>query len=364
MLKPVELRHKLHSLPELMYQEFETTKTLVENISEIPGIVIHRPLETGLVVEYTVNNGDYLLFRADIDALPIVEETGLPFASTNNLMHACGHDVHTSILYRFLLEVVKKKGDRNILFLFQPAEEGGGGALKMLESGVFDQFNISKAFALHVTDDYDRGTIASTPGVLFASANEIVLEFHGRQAHVAFPENGIHAFDGLMAYLSRAKKLIEPKKDTMLFGYGKIQSGTARNIIPAHAVAECTIRALNIDDSWWFIDQLKTLSKEVEKETGVKTEVIHGDPYLEVVVDKALYHKYTPVLSKDFIVIDCGSKMTGEDFGFISKKYPSFMFWLGTSTGERHGLHTPKFFPPDETIEDGFKAFWRILEGE
>ncbi|GAB1351001.1 hypothetical protein MASR1M107_32160 [Ignavibacteriales bacterium] len=109
MLKPVELRHKLHSLPELMYQEFETTKTLFENISEIPGVVIHRPLETGLVVEYTVNDGDYLLFRADIDALPIVEDTGVPFASTNNLMHACGHDVHTSILYRFLLEVVAKK---------------------------------------------------------------------------------------------------------------------------------------------------------------------------------------------------------------------------------------------------------------
>jgi len=345
-----------------MYQEFETTKTLLENISEIPGVVIHRPLETGLVVEYTVNDGDYLLFRADIDALPIVEDTGVPFASTNNLMHACGHDVHTSILYRFLLEVVAKKVDRNILFLFQPAEEGGGGALKILDSGVFDQFNIKNAFALHVTDDYQRGTIASTPGVLFASANEIVLEFHGKQAHVAFPENGIHAFDGLMAFLSRAKKLIEPKKDTMLFGYGKIHSGTARNIIPAHAVAECTIRALNIDDSWWFIDQLKSLSKEIEIETGVKTDVIHGDPYLEVVVDKTLYQKYSSALSQDFTFIDCGSKMTGEDFGFISKKYPSFMFWLGTSTGESHGLHTPKFFPPDEAIEDGFRAFWRILQ--
>jgi N-acetyldiaminopimelate deacetylase len=347
-----------------MHEEFETTQTLLENISQIEGIVIHRPLPTGLVVEYTVNDGDYFLFRADIDALPIVEEAGAAFTSQNNLMHACGHDVHTSILYRFLLEVTTIKVDQNIIFLFQPAEEGGGGALQIIKSGVLDKFTISKAFALHVTDDYDKGVIATTSGVLFASANEIVVEFFGKQAHVAFPENGIHAFDGLMSYISKAKNIIPSsaeRKATMLFGYGKIEAGTARNIIPAYAKAECTIRALNLEDSWWFIDQLKSLSIEVEAETGVKCIVHYAEPYVEVVVDNDLYNKYMPLLATQFNIIDCGSKMTGEDFGFISKKYPAFMFWLGTCTGEKHGLHTPKFLPDDDIIELGCKAFHTIL---
>ena len=169
-LTPIELRHKLHQIPELMFKEFQTTSLLLDTINELPSINIHRPLETGLIVEYTVNDGDYLLFRADIDALPIKEETGISFASTNQNMHACGHDVHSSILYGFLNYVVESKIDKNIIFIFQPAEEGGGGAEKIIASGILKQFNIKSAFALHVTDEYPAGTIASTSGVLFATA--------------------------------------------------------------------------------------------------------------------------------------------------------------------------------------------------
>ena len=167
MMSPIELRHKLHASPELMFEEFETTRLLKQNIEKIPGVVIHTPTPTGLVIEYTVNSGDYLLFRADIDALPVVEETGIPFASANGKMHACGHDVHTAILYQFLKEVVKQ----NLIFVFQPAEEGGGGADILIKTGLLDKFKITKAFALHVNDDFDAGVIASTKGTLFAASN-------------------------------------------------------------------------------------------------------------------------------------------------------------------------------------------------
>src|ERR1035437_9828816 len=99
MLDPVELRHTLHKFPELMFEEFKTTETLIKSIEGMNNIKTLRPLETGLIAEYKVNDGNFYLFRADIDALPIKEETGVSFASMNNLMHACGHDVHTSILY-------------------------------------------------------------------------------------------------------------------------------------------------------------------------------------------------------------------------------------------------------------------------
>src|ERR1035437_692234 len=109
MLDPVELRHTLHKFPELMFQEFKTTEILIKNIKEMNNIKVLRPLPTGLIAEYKVNDGDYYLFRADIDALPIKEETFISYTSLNNFMHACGHDVHTSILYGLLLHVVQNQ---------------------------------------------------------------------------------------------------------------------------------------------------------------------------------------------------------------------------------------------------------------
>ncbi len=361
-MTPIELRRKLHQVPELMFQEFETTKILTDAISSLPNIKIYSPLETGLLVEYTINDNNYLLFRADIDALPIKEETGFEFSSTNNCMHACGHDVHSSILYGFLRYVVENKVNQNILFLFQPAEEGGGGAERVIASGILNKFKIEKAFALHITDEYNFGTIASTSGVLFASAFEVDLEIYGKSAHVAFPENGIHSFDALRLFLDKVDSLIKQKSERIIFGYGKIYSGTARNIIPAFTRAECTIRTMNMDNSVKFFDELNLIMEELKSTARINYNLHKGSLYSEVAVDDILYKQYSPLLSKNYNFIDCGSKMTGEDFGFFTKLYPSFMFWLGTSKGEKHGLHNPKFLPDDSIIDIGIDIFKRIIK--
>ena len=114
-LNPVELRHLLHQNPELMFQEFKTTEIIYDNLKLLPGIKISKPLETGLVVEYTKNDGEYLLFRADIDALPIQEKTNCSFSSKNNFMHACGHDVHSAILYGFIKYVIEQNVNQNLI---------------------------------------------------------------------------------------------------------------------------------------------------------------------------------------------------------------------------------------------------------
>jgi len=360
-MTPIELRHKLHQIPELMFQEFETTKLLISVISKLPDIKIHRPLETGLIAEYIVNDKDYLLFRADIDALPIKEETGFEFSSSNNFMHACGHDVHSSILYGFLKFVVENKVNQNILFLFQPAEEGGGGAKRIIDSGILEKFKIEKAFALHVTDEYNFGTIASTSGVLFASAFEVDLEIYGKSAHVAFPENGIHSFDALRLFLDKVDKLIKQKNERIIFGYGKVSAGTARNIIPAFTRAECTIRTMDMKNSVKFFDELKLILDEIKSSKGIDYDLHKGPLYSEVVVNDELFKMYSSLLSKDYNFIDCGSKMTGEDFGFFTKLYPSFMFWLGTFKNKRYGLHTPKFLPDDSIIDVGIEIFKKTI---
>jgi N-acetyldiaminopimelate deacetylase len=360
-LDPVELRHVLHKNPELMFEEFKTTELLKRNIERMDNIKIHRPLNTGLIADYKVNDGNYYLFRADIDALPIKEDTGVSFTSNNNFMHACGHDVHTSILYGLLKHVVKRKINKNIIFLFQPGEEGGGGAEKIINSGILDDYKIEKAFALHVTDEYKVGVIASTPGILFASAFEIDIELFGTSAHVAFPENGKNAFEGLIQFLSKFDKLVKEQSEQVIFGYGKITSGEVRNIIPAYAKIEATLRTLSRKKSEAFLNKIISLLGTIEQESGIKYKITTGSLYTEVDVDKKLYEQCRNVLSDKYEFLDCGYKMTGEDFGFISKLYPSFMFWLGTRTNIKYGLHNPKFFPDDSIINKGIDIFSIIL---
>ena len=363
-LSPIQLRHKLHQYPELAFEEFSTTNTIIQSIKALEGanyLKIHSPMDTGLLVEYEVKDSDYILFRADIDALPILEENEIDFKSTNEFMHACGHDVHSSILYSFLIDVLEKKPDKNILFLFQPAEEAGGGAMKFYSTDVFNQFKIKNAFALHVTDEYPLGTIASTPGVLFASALEIDIEFTGESAHVAFRNEGKNAFNALRKFLDEVEVLETEYEESILLGLGKFKAGSVRNITPGSAKIEGSIRGLSVKVIEQFYTKMKSILSNVKSETGVDFKIIRGAQYPEVIVDENLYKKLKPLLSEENSFIDCGLKMTGEDFGFFSQKWSSFMFWLGTSKGERYGLHNPKFLPPDEVIEIGKNILIKIL---
>ncbi len=364
MISPIELRHKLHQNPEIAYNEFKTTELIVNSIKSIEGnsiLKFHTPFPTGVLVEYRINTGPFILFRADIDALPIKEETSFEFKSQNEFMHACGHDVHTSILYSLIKKVIELKPEQNLLFLFQPAEESGGGAMKFYDTGVFDQFHIKNAFALHVTDEYPQGTIASTSGVLFASALEIDIEFLGISSHVAFPKEGKNAFNALRLFMDKADKLYSKINEPFIFGVGKIYSGFVRNIAPGNAKIEGSIRSLSELKAIEFSEMLKNILNEIKTETEVDFRLTKGAHYPEVIVDDNIFRKLSHTLSEKYNFIDCGYKMTGEDFGFFSKKFPSFMFWLGTSQGERYGLHNPRFLPSDDVIETGKNIFKEIL---
>lgn len=364
-LTPVELRHLLHRNPEIAYEEIKTTELIIKSVKSLKGserLKIHQPLTTGVLFEYKVNKNPFILFRADIDALPIKEENDIEFKSSNNYMHACGHDIHTSILYSLIQEILLEKPDENMLFLFQPAEESGGGAMKFYNTGIFENYKIKNAFALHVTDDYPFGCVASTPGVLFASALEIDIEFTGESSHVAFPREGRNAFNALRMFLDSIDKMPCDVTEPFVFGIGKIESGFVRNITPGRAKLEGSIRGLSKDKVLEYSELLKDILEGVKKLSGVNFQITFGSHYPEVTVDKQLFTRLESHLKNNFDFIDCGYKMTGEDFGFFSRKFPSFMFWLGTSQGEKFGLHNPKFLPPDKTIELGKTVFKEILQ--
>ena len=364
-ISPIELRHKLHQNPELAFHEFATTKLLIDSIKAFDPakkIKIHTPYKTGLLAEYKINSDKYILFRADIDALPIKEKNNITFKSKNDFMHACGHDVHTSILYSFIQFVISNNIQKNILFLFQPAEEDGGGAMEFYNTKIFDKFKIRNAFALHVTDEYPLGTIASTNGVLFASSLEINVEFSGVSSHIAFPTEGKNAFNALRLFLDSVDKIPKNLNEPFVFGAGKINSGEVRNIVPGFARMEGTIRGLSSKKSMDFYKKLERILYSIEKITGVIIKHEKGAHYPEVIINSKLYKKIIPALESKFHYIDCGYKMTGEDFGFFSHKFPSLMFWLGTSKGEKFGLHNPRFLPDDSVIEKGKSVFVEILK--
>ena len=363
---PIELRHLLHQIPETSFKEFETTKLLKESIEELSKsynvkIKLLTPLSTGLIVLYNpLLQNEYTLFRADIDALPIKEQTNCTFSSKNNCMHACGHDVHMAILYGFMKYVFENKVQKNLIFLFQPAEEGGGGAKVILDSKVLESFTIKNAYALHVTDEYPIGTVATTKGVLFASAMEIDIEFFGKASHIAFPQDGVDSFKATRLFFDAIEKLPQNPTEPFVFGIGKVQSGKVRNVVSDYTKLEGSIRALSMKKAIEFKNNLIKILDGIKTITNVDFKVRVGSFYKEVINDHNLYNKQINKV-KNFKVIDCGYKMTGEDFGFIAEKYPSLMFWLGTG-GEKVGLHSPKFLPNDSVVEFGITLFKNLID--
>lgn len=365
----VKVRHYLHKNPELSFEEKNTTKYLIDNINKLSdfygaNIVIHRPLETGLVVEYTVCDSEYLLYRADIDALPVQEKTSCEFSSTNRNMHACGHDIHMSCLYGFIDHVLKTKPMQNMLFVFQPGEETGGGAELMIESKLFESFDIKSCYAIHVNDEFEEGVVASTPGVLFASAMEINVDFEGRASHIAFPHNGKNALSSLRMFLDNIEKLAKDPVVPLVVGIGKVTAGKVRNITPDTARIEGSIRGETGAFLKSFYSKLQKILDANELITGVKGTLGRGVFYPEVRNDSSLYYKAEDAVKGQLNYIDCGIKMTGEDFSFFTLKYPSCMFWLGTRTGRQVGLHHSEFLPDDSVIEKGITLFKCLLDYE
>jgi len=368
MKSPKDLRHILHENPEISFSEYETTKILEKSIKDLAKetkteIKILKPLSTGLVVDYKINSGEYFIFRADIDALPIKEKTECAFISRNENMHACGHDIHMSVLYGFMKYAFENRINKNILFVFQPGEESGGGAKEIIDSGIFNAYNIKNAFALHVTDEYKKGQIATTNGVLFASAMEIDVEFFGKPAHIAFPYDGINAFDSLRFFLDSADKIPKDISNPVILGVGIINAGNVRNIIPSYSSIKGSIRAVTMKHVSEYKEKLEKILYSLKAFNSSESKITVGSFYHEVFNDKYLSEKFMKVLSEEFNVIDCGTKMTGEDFGFFGELCPSFMSWLGTAESEeRFGLHSDKFLPGDDVIETGIRYFTEIIK--
>ncbi len=344
-MDPVNLRHLLHQNPELAFNEYKTQEILENALKEL-GITPIKIAKTGLIVYLERDRTKpSILYRADIDALPIKEQTGCEFSSTNNYMHACGHDVHMSVLYGVIKKIVEENVPGNYVFVFQPAEETIGGAKYVIDE-MRERYKVKYAFALHVTDEYELGEVATTVGTLFASAMEISAVFKGLSAHIAFREKGIDALKNSVLFLNEYYGFEFP--EGYIAGFGKMGAGNVRNAVADLSIVEGSIRGRTIDGVVEIFNKLNELAK---KYSG---ELQRGGFYPPVVVDEKLYSIFKEYIeSTSFRFIDCGMKYTGEDFGFFSLKYPSLMYWAGVRLPgqEKVGLHNEKFLPSDDVLE-------------
>lgn len=371
-------RHHLHKNPELSFEEFNTAKFIESKLSEFAGENrIYRLANTGIVYEITGKNpGRTIALRADIDALPILEKNDKPYRSQNDgVMHACGHDVHTSCMLGAaqLLTELSDYFDGTVKIIFQPAEEKiPGGASLMIKEGVLKNPAPTSIIGQHVMPLIPAGKVGFRSGKYMASADEIYLTVKGKGGHAAMPENLVDpiliAAQLITALQQIVSRKASPKMPSVL-SFGRIEGLGATNVIPETVALQGTFRTLN--EEWRFEahDWIRKICKNISQAAGgdCDVDIKVGYPYLSN--DPELTAKSMEA-AKNFLgdenVVDLDIWMAAEDFAYYSQEIPACFYRLGTrneSEGITSGVHTATFDIDESSMEIGVGLMtWLALE--
>ncbi|MFK9092252.1 N-acetyldiaminopimelate deacetylase [Bacillus salipaludis] len=363
----IKIRRDLHQIPELGFQEFKTQAYLLAYLQSLPQDRISiKKWRTGLFVKvYGLNPIKSIGYRTDIDALPITEETGLSFTSSHEArMHACGHDFHMAIALGVLTHFVQNPINDNLLFIFQPAEEGPGGAEPMLKSEEMQEWMPDMIFALHIAPEYPVGTIALREGLLFANTSELFIDLKGKGGHAAYPHQTNDMVIAACTLVNQLQTIISRNVnplDSAVITIGKITGGTVQNIIAEKARLEGTIRTLSQESMKKVKQRIEALVQGIEAGFECETAIDYGSMYHQVYNTESLTREFINYMQQDpdVNVIECKEAMTGEDFGYMLKDIPGFMFWLGVDSS--FGLHHAKLNPDEAAIDVAVKVMTRYL---
>ena len=354
-------RRVLHRIPELSDNLPKTRGFCLETL-ESTKAVLEPVLESGLLAYFDAGKPETIAFRTDMDALPIQEKTGVGFCSRRpGVMHACGHDGHMAMMLVFAEELSKLSDlPYNVLLIFQPAEENGGGGGRIVRSGKLDAYGISRIYALHVAPEYPAGTLSSRPGAMMATSSEIFVTARGKAAHAAKACDGVDALMALAAYYLRGVEAIgrlDPSEPRLLH-FGEMHGGTAPNIVCDEANLHGTMRAFSSS----FFSGMKTVllqtGKDVSAETGAEIGVRWDEGYPPLINDPEVYRRARAELSDfRFVEMEQPSLLT-EDFAFYLERFPGLMLKLGVGCGIP--LHSDSFNFDEAALETGVKAMLRL----
>ena len=365
-----QFRSDLHQIPEVAFDEFKTSEYIRTQL-EIFDISYEIVANTGTLVFFSGIEPETIAFRADIDALPIKEETGILYASNNGKMHACGHDGHASILLAFTLWLKNKIKNglilkKSILLIFQPAEEGKGGARYIANDKKFLDKQISKIFGLHLYPDIEQGYISTKSGPIMAQTINLDITIYGKGAHGAQPQNGIDTIlitaKLIEAYQSIISRNISAS-ETVVLTIGSIHGGVLRNIIPESVDLLGTIRLFNKELIPTIKNRLNEINKGFEISYGVKINLNFTPVYSPVINDINLYQTFREII-KNYPFIEAIPQMAAEDFSFYLEKVPGLFFLLGTKNVKKnfiYPLHNSKFNFDESVLEVGLNIFQNIF---
>lgn len=352
----IKIRRELHQIPEPGFQEVKTQRYLLDYLERLPAERLQiKTWRTGILVKlHGTNPGRTIAWRTDMDGLPITEETTYPFRSTHpGYMHACGHDMHMAIALGVLTHFVQHPVKDDLLFIFQPAEEGPGGAKPLLASEEFAAWRPDLIFALHIAPEYPVGSIATRPGILFANTSELFIDLAGKGGHAAYPHRANDMVVAASHLVTQLQTIISRNLDPLDAGVvtiGKIEGGTKQNIIAEKARIEGTIRTLSMESMEKIKERIEALVKGIETGFACTAAIDYGSNYCQVYNDPALTEDFMEWVQtqQDIELIRCAEAMTGEDFGYMLAEIPGFMFWLGVNTP--YGLHHAKIEPDEQAI--------------
>lgn len=375
----IKIRRYLHMNPELSNREFETAKLVASKLSSLGLEVQSGVAGTGVVGLLRGNRpGPTVAIRADMDALPVQELNTFPYRSLNpGVMHACGHDVHTSIALGTAM-VLSKMKDRirgNVKFIFQPAEEGAppgeeGGASVMIKEGVLENPAVRAIFGLHVWPDLEVGTAGYASGYIMASSDSFTITIKGKSAHAARPQDGIDAIvvaaevvNNLQTIVSRALDPTEPAVITI----GKIQGGVRSNIIAEKMILEGTVRTLSEDLRHKIPRLMEAIIAGTARSHGANYIFDYQKQLPPVYNHPDFVRAMLPALKGCFSqenTLEVKPQMVAEDFALFAERIPAFMFLLGVkSPGQVKAapLHSPYFNPDETAISLGIRAMCHLV---
>jgi amidohydrolase len=364
----VRERRRLHEQPELSLVEFDTARYVADQLALLALDDVRTGIgRTGILGTLAGGKpGPVTLLRADMDALPIRELTGVPYASRNEgVMHACGHDGHVAILIGAARTLARRRAEiaGTLVFCFQPGEEGAAGNRLMIEDGALEQPHVDRTFALHLYSGLDVGKIGVRDGPFFASADEYTLTIRGRGGHGAMPQNSVDPIVAGAQLVTLLQTIVSREiapKDPAVFTVGQFTSGTTFNVIPDEATLKGTVRAFDATVRASMPERLKRIAAGLAAAMRVEIDVDYHwsyPPTVNAVEPNDVVRAVGRALLGPDNVVEHDIVMWAEDMSFMQEQRPGAYFIVGSRGDERTAFphHNARFDIDERALEIGYR---------
>lgn len=353
MFSVVDHRRALHRIPELDNDLPETT-AYVRAVLEKLHCTVSAPIRGSVCAFFDAGKSETVAFRADLDALPGTEDTGLSFASQHpGKMHACGHDGHTAMVLALAERINARLSElpRNVLLIFQPAEETTGGAGQLCDTGLLERRRVRRIFGLHLWPELPAGTVWARPGAQMARSSEVSIRITGRSVHISRWREGIDALEAaarLVEAVYAMEREILPPDEPRVLRFGKLTSGDVRNAVSGHTELLGSMRSFSDVSFSLLKKKLAEVCRDVETVTGCTVDLHISEGYPPVWNHEALFDAVCAGLGPDAPSLLPAPALAAEDFSFYQQYAPGVFFFLGA--GDVPALHAVNFAFDDSTV--------------